>query len=127
MVDLIGILRMFIVAAGSLTTRIKYYTVWKMSEGSCILSGLGYNGRDTVTGKPLWDKLNNVDIRAVELGESISIITRGWNIGINTWLRHYVYLRISPPGKKPSSAAVMWTYVMSSLWHGFHPGYYCKR
>ena len=31
------------------TARSKYYGVWTMTEGSCILAGLGYNGVDPVT------------------------------------------------------------------------------
>jgi hypothetical protein len=35
-----------------------------------------------------------------------------------------VYLRVS--NGKPGFGATVTTFATSALWHGFHPGYYCK-
>jgi len=48
----------FVLRAGYLwvagvKTRMKYYTAWKMAEGACILSGLGWNGYDE-NSNPQW-------------------------------------------------------------------------
>ncbi|CAJ0932026.1 unnamed protein product [Ranitomeya imitator] len=40
-------------------TLYKYVTCWLVTEGVCILSGLGYNGKDE-TGQPLWDACANM-------------------------------------------------------------------
>lgn len=42
----------------------------------------------------------------------------------NNWLRNYMYLRVTPKGKKPGFVASMCTFVTSAFWHGFEPGYY---
>ncbi|KAI8139227.1 MBOAT, membrane-bound O-acyltransferase family-domain-containing protein [Fennellomyces sp. T-0311] len=111
----------FIEIAGFMT-RCKFYCVWLLSEGSCILSGFGYNG--IREGRHRWDRLRNIAWFSVETSQSFKELSGYWNLGANNWLRHYVYLRVMPPGTKPSSGAVIATYTTSAIWHGFHPGYY---
>lgn len=106
------------------TSRLKYYGVWAMTEGSCILSGLGYKGVDPATGKVSWDRLRNVDPWAVETAQNTRAYLGAWNINTNNWLRNYVYLRVTPRGKKPGFRASMATFTTSAFWHGFYPGYY---
>lgn len=98
-----------------LVTRAAYYTAWKISEGACIITGLGQD-----------QEISNANIRQVEMSSSIKGVFDGWNIGTNTWLRHHVYMRfISKTGKKSGSArATLLTFMVSSWWHGFWPGYY---
>ncbi|PSS16791.1 hypothetical protein M430DRAFT_51133 [Amorphotheca resinae ATCC 22711] len=106
------------------TTRLKYYGVWSLTEGACILSGLGYKGVDPVTGKVSWDRLRNVSPWGVETAQNTRAYLGSWNINTNSWLRNYVYLRVTPRGKKPGFRASMATFVTSAFWHGFYPGYY---
>ena len=42
----------------------------------------------------------------------------------NNWLRNYMYLRVTPKGKKPGFRASLATFATSAFWHGFYPGYY---
>jgi lysophospholipid acyltransferase len=42
-------------------SRFKYYGVWSLTEGACIMAGIGYNGIDEQTGKAKWDHLENVN------------------------------------------------------------------
>ncbi|KAI9506435.1 Lysophospholipid acyltransferase [Coemansia spiralis] len=106
-------------------TRAAYYTAWKMSEGACILTGLGFEGVDE-RGHAQWMDISNVHIRGVELGSSLKQLIDSWNIGTNTWLRHHVYLRIieHTGGSKSTSMAAVVTFLVSAWWHGFYPGYY---
>lgn len=106
------------------TSRLKYYGVWSLTEGACILSGLGYKGVDPVTGKVSWDRLRNVDPWGVETAQNTRAYLGGWNINTNNWLRNYMYLRVTPKGKKPGYRATLATFVTSAFWHGFYPGYY---
>jgi lysophospholipid acyltransferase len=106
------------------TARSKYYGVWTMTEGSCILAGLGYNGVDPVTGKVSWDRLTNISPRGVEFAQNCREYLGNWNINTNKWLRNYVYLRVTPRGKKPGFRASLATFTTSAFWHGFYPGYY---
>ncbi|KAJ2747493.1 Lysophospholipid acyltransferase [Coemansia sp. BCRC 34301] len=121
--------------ATGVVARAAYYTAWKMSEGACVLAGLGFDGFDESSGSVRWMDISNVNIASVELGTSIKELIDGWNIGTNTWLRHHVYLRImaNTTRRKPSAkhvpqssstAATVLTFLVSAWWHGFYPGYY---
>ncbi|KAF2659020.1 MBOAT-domain-containing protein [Lophiostoma macrostomum CBS 122681] len=106
------------------TTRMKYYGVWSLSEGACILSGIGYNGIDPASGRAKWDRLTNIDPLGVETAQNTRAYLGNWNINTNNWLRNYMYLRVTPKGKKPGFRATLATFVTSAFWHGFYPGYY---
>ncbi|OJD11110.1 hypothetical protein AJ78_08052 [Emergomyces pasteurianus Ep9510] len=106
------------------TSRLKYYGVWSLTEGACILSGMGYNGFDANTGKVSWNRLENVNPRGLETAQSPHAYLSNWNKNTNRWLKNYMYLRVTPKGKKPGFRASLATFVTSAFWHGFHPGYY---
>ncbi|KAJ5139043.1 Membrane bound O-acyl transferase MBOAT [Penicillium bovifimosum] len=116
--------RIFVVHMLAFTARTKYYGVWALTEGACILSGMGYNGFDPKTGKVFWDRLENVDPWAMETAQNSHAYLGNWNKNTNHWLRNYIYLRVTPKGKKPGFRASMATFATSALWHGFYPGYY---
>ncbi|KAF2715232.1 membrane-bound O-acyltransferase domain-containing protein 5 [Pleomassaria siparia CBS 279.74] len=106
------------------TTRMKYYGVWSLAEGGCILSGIGYNGVDPATGRAKWDRLTNIKPIDIETAQNTRAFLGNWNINTNSWLRNYMYLRVTPKGKKPGFRATLATFVTSAFWHGFYPGYY---
>lgn len=106
------------------TTRMKYYGVWALTEGSCILSGIGYNGINAKTGAASWDRLTNVKPLEIESAQNVRAYLGAWNINTNLWLRNYMFLRVTPKGKKPGFRATLATFVTSAFWHGFFPGYY---
>ncbi|KAI9721336.1 MAG: lysophospholipid acyltransferase [Chrysothrix sp. TS-e1954] len=106
------------------TVRTKYYAVWGLTEGACIMSGIGFNGFSPESGQINWDKLQNVDPVGVELAQNSRAYLGNWNINTNNWLRNYMYLRVTPKGKKPGFRASMATFVTSAFWHGFESGYY---
>lgn len=108
----------------SFVTRMKYYGVWTLTEGACILSGIGYKGLNPKTGKSDWSRLTNIRPLGVEFAQNSHAYLGNWNINTNHWLRNYVYLRVTPRGKKPGFRASMATFVTSAFWHGFMPGYY---
>lgn len=116
--------RIFTVYMLGFTTRLKYYGVWSLTEGACILSGMGYNGFDPKSGKVFWNRLENVDPWGLETAQNSYAFLGAWNKNTNHWLRNYVYLRVTPKGKKPGFRASMATFATSALWHGFYPGYY---
>ena len=106
------------------TTRLKYYGVWSLTEGACILSGMGYNGFDPRSGKVFWNRLENVDPWSLETAQNSHGYLGSWNKNTNHWLKNYIYLRVTPKGKKPGFRASMATFGTSAFWHGFYPGYY---
>lgn len=44
----------------------KYIAAWLFAEGSCIVSGLSYNGTDEVTKETKWNGMANVRLRLFE-------------------------------------------------------------
>ncbi|KAF9202846.1 lysophospholipid acyltransferase [Haplosporangium sp. Z 27] len=118
------LLRLAYVQVSSFAARFKYYAVWKMAEGACVMSGFGYNGVDEKTGKAKWDATSNIDIWGYETGESIKDLSDSWNKGTNIWLKYSVYFRVLAPGAKPGALQTFATFAVSAFWHGFYPGYY---
>lgn len=116
--------RIWILHMLGVTARLKYYGVWALTEGACVLSGMGYNGFDERTGKVFWDRLENVDPWSLETAQNSHGYLGSWNKNTNRWLKSYVYLRVTPKGKKPGFRASMATFATSAFWHGFYPGYY---
>ncbi|KAI1760155.1 MBOAT-domain-containing protein [Hypoxylon sp. FL1150] len=116
--------RVFVMHMVGFTARTKYYGVWSLAEGSCILAGLGYNGVDPVTGKISWNRLQNINPWGVESAQNSRAYLENWNMNTNKWLRYYIYLRVTPRNRKPGFRASMATFVTSAFWHGFYPGYY---
>ncbi|EEH16836.1 hypothetical protein PABG_06923 [Paracoccidioides brasiliensis Pb03] len=116
--------RIWILHMFGFTARLKYYGVWSLTEGACILSGIGYNGFDVNTGKVSWNRLENVNPKGLETAQNPHDYLSNWNKNTNHWLKNYVYLRVTPRGKKPGFRASLATFITSAFWHGFHPGYY---
>ncbi|OJJ04636.1 hypothetical protein ASPVEDRAFT_54768 [Aspergillus versicolor CBS 583.65] len=122
--DFSFIRRVWSLYALGFTARTKYYGVWSLAEGACILSGMGYNGFDGKTGKVFWNRLENIDAWKLETAQNSHGYLGSWNKNTNHWLRNYVYLRVTPKGKKPGFRASLATFTTSAFWHGFYPGYY---
>ena len=116
--------RIFYLHMLSFVTRMKYYAAWSLTDGACTLSGIGYKGLDPKTGKPNWDRLVNIKPAGVEFAQNSHAYLGNWNCNTNHWLRNYMYLRVTPKGKKPGFRASLATFVTSAFWHGFYPGYY---
>lgn len=104
--------------------RTKYYGIWSLTDGACILSGLGYNGVDVRTGRTRWNRCRNIDIPKIEFANNWKELLDHWNMNTNVWLRNNVYKRIARPGKKPGFKSTMTTFFTSAFWHGLEPGYY---
>lgn len=111
--------RLVAISLASFCERAKYYFVWLMAEGGCILCALGYDGNDARKGTDHWGGMSNVSVLKLELSQSIRDLSVYWNQNTALWLRRYVYERL--PGPYANLAA---TYVVSATWHGFYPGYY---
>lgn len=116
--------RVWILHMLGVVTRMKYYGVWTLTEGACILSGIGFNGVDPKTGRADWSRLQNVKPWEIETAQNAHAYLGNWNINTSHWLRNYMYLRVTPKGKKPGVRATLATFITSAFWHGFYPGYY---
>ncbi|KAL9251523.1 Lysophospholipid acyltransferase 1-like protein [Drosera capensis] len=106
------------------TARWKYYFIWSISEASIIISGFGFSGwTESSPPEARWDRAKNVNIIGVELCKSSVELPVHWNIQVSTWLRHYVYDRLVPKGKKAGFFQLLCTQTVSAIWHGLYPGY----
>eukprot|EP00612_Vaucheria_litorea_P000872 CAMPEP_0171452384 /NCGR_PEP_ID=MMETSP0945-20130129/512_1 /TAXON_ID=109269 /ORGANISM="Vaucheria litorea, Strain CCMP2940" /LENGTH=470 /DNA_ID=CAMNT_0011977037 /DNA_START=40 /DNA_END=1449 /DNA_ORIENTATION=- len=98
-----------------LVVRMKYYFAWKVTDGSAVLCGFGYEGKDE-DGKHRWNGVETMDILGFEFAENMTGNTRSWNKMAQNWLEGYVYSR--------TNNSLTATYFVSAFWHGFYPGYY---
>ncbi len=103
-----------------------YYFGWSNAEGACTVAGLSYNGRDSATGKVLWDRVDMVWLWTMRTAQNGAVVGRAWNVLGARWLRNTVYTRLC--GKKSSTArrnaAQFATFLVSAFWHGFYAGFY---
>jgi len=107
--------RVFYVWLGTSLCRFPYYFAWLLSEGSCVLAGVGYGGMKN--GVPQWDRATNCRVIGLEAAQNFKEVTENWNIRTDHWLKHYIYARVP-------FANVAMTFLTSAVWHGFYPGYY---
>jgi lysophospholipid acyltransferase len=109
---------------GGFLIRTKFYKVWKLAEGACILSGLGYNGKHPATKREDWTRVQNIEISKVECPENPRMMMGAWNMNTQKWLRNHIYLRFINETHSNSGFVTLITLMTSALWHGFHLGYY---
>lgn len=102
--------------------RFKYYFAWAISEAGLIFSGFCFNGY-SAQGEARWDRYSNTHITKVEICTSAAEFPAHWNTCTGTFLRQYVYVRLTPKGKKPPFRALLLTQLVSGVWHGLFPGY----
>ena len=112
-----------------LVQRLKYYAVWLISEGACIVVGLGYNGYDAQKDKMYWNRVQNIDPMKFELGQNVHDCLEAWNMNTNKWLKNFIYLRTCTRDKetgklKAGLIPTIITFATSAFWHGTLPGYY---
>ncbi len=117
-------LRVLLVHVILLTTRVRAYGIWALSEGISIACGLGCKSFDPMTGQPIWDGVRNADFFGVEFSDCPKQYLKSWNLTVCHWLRHYVHERISAPGLESGFRKRTATLAFSALWHGFEPGFY---
>lgn len=115
--------------------RMRIYAGFTLSEVSCIMAGLGAYpasskprpGQGPTTTPVQWSEGGEVNFEAVhnidEWGSdfvpSMREALRCWNMTVQHWLVFVVYKRF--PVRSLRTTMVM---VVSSVWHGVHPGYY---
>ncbi|CAG0891785.1 unnamed protein product [Darwinula stevensoni] len=99
----------------------KYLACWLLAEGSCIVSGLAYNGK-TPDGKNKWNGTCNIELIPFETATQFSDMIRCFNINTNAWVASYVYKRLKWLKQKMVSHACALLFL--AFWHGLHSGYY---
>ncbi|XP_051818637.1 lysophospholipid acyltransferase 5 [Antechinus flavipes] len=98
----------------------KYVTCWLVTEGVCILTGLGFNGWDE-KGHPLWDACANMKVWLFETTPRFTGTIASFNINTNAWVARYFFKRLKFLGNKVVSQGLSLLFL--ALWHGLHSGY----
>ncbi|XP_036451198.1 LOW QUALITY PROTEIN: lysophospholipid acyltransferase 5 [Colossoma macropomum] len=98
----------------------KYVSCWLITEGVCILTGLGYNGRST-RGEPQWDACANMRVWMFETTPLFTGTINSFNINTNAWVARHIFKRLKFLGNKMVSQ--MATLLFLAIWHGLHSGY----
>ncbi|XP_041961891.1 lysophospholipid acyltransferase 5 [Alosa sapidissima] len=98
----------------------KYVSCWLISEGVCILVGLGYNGRDQ-DGEHQWNACANMKMWVYETTPLFTGTINSFNINTNAWVARHIFKRLKFLGNKMASQ--MATLVFLAVWHGLHSGY----
>jgi len=117
------LMRILLFQLGGPFERARYYTLWTLTEGAGILTGLGFTGFNA-KGEPQWDGAANIKVMQIEFAPNFKSIIDAWNVKTHIWLRECVYKRVTPKGKKPGFTSSMITFVTSAFWHGVSSGYY---
>jgi len=99
----------------------KYVGCWLIAEGSCILSGLTYNGLDE-NGNILWNSCANIEIAKYESADTFRGIIASFNVNTNKWVQNYIFKRLKFLGSKALSAVSSLFFL--ALWHGVFSGYF---
>ena len=118
------ITRLWYLHAFAFQFRCTLYGVWALVDAALTLTGITYSGYDHRSGQPRWDSLQNVEPIGIELAQNPRAYVGNWNIKTHEWLKQYVYIRIAGSSKKTGVFAVMATFFISALSHGFCSGYY---
>ncbi|CAD7670459.1 unnamed protein product [Nyctereutes procyonoides] len=98
----------------------KYVTCWLVTEGVCILTGLGFNDFDE-RGKAKWDACANMKVWLFETTPRFTGTIASFNINTNAWVARYFFKRLKFLGNKELSQGLSLLFL--ALWHGLHSGY----
>lgn len=113
--------RLLLLGAWQVVTLHKYVACWLLAEGSCIMAGLTYNGRDE-NGNELWNGCVNIWVWRYEAATTFEDLIKSFNINTNLWVAQYVFKRLRFLGSKQLSQLAALLFL--ALWHGLHSGYY---
>jgi len=109
----------------------KYYTGWKISQASCIFSGLSYDKKENKEKGIIehkFDKIESCNLYQIEIALNFRHRIQYWNRTVHLWLKYYVYMRIININHKyfkdNNNIASLITFMCSACWHGFYPVYY---
>ena len=109
-------------ALGVYSTAIvfRYAAVFKLTEGSCIITGLTYKGQRP-DGTNDWSAWKSSNVWGIFGSVWTSKLIHSFNMSTNRWLRYYIYKRLRFLNNQGLSQLL--TIVFLCLWHGILPGY----
>ena len=118
------IYRIFYLWVLGLSHRLKYYTIWQIAEGACILCGIGYNGYDEKTQTFKWNRVQNIDPWKFEISQNVYTCLEVWNMNTKQMVEALRLYQNRKTGKETRIKSTLFTFATSAFWHGTRPGYY---
>uniref|UniRef100_A0A914MAB5 Lysophospholipid acyltransferase 5 n=1 Tax=Meloidogyne incognita TaxID=6306 RepID=A0A914MAB5_MELIC len=103
------------------STMYRYCVAWLLTEGSSILSGISYNGKD-LNGDDKWNGTRNINIIKWELGSDFQSVIDSFNCCTNEFAKNHIFKRLKWLGNKYYSHLITLLYL--AVWHGYHLGYF---
>ena len=98
----------------------RYAAVFKLTEGSCIITGLTYKGQRP-DGTNDWSAWESSDIWGIFGSVWTHKFIHSFNMSTNRWLHYYIYKRLRFLNNQGLSRLL--SLVFLGLWHGILPGY----
>ncbi|CAK5103726.1 unnamed protein product [Meloidogyne enterolobii] len=103
------------------STMYRYCVAWLLTEGSSILCGISYNGKD-LNGDDKWNGTRNINIIKWELGSDFQSVIDSFNCCTNEFAKNHIFKRLKWLGNKYYSHLITLLYL--AVWHGYHLGYF---
>lgn len=100
---------------------MRYAAIWLISDGHCILSGLGYAGLDHLS-RHRWNNVSNFLPLRFATASSIGDYVGSFNVNTNNWVKEYVFKRLRFLNNRNLSS--LGSLVFLAVWHGLAPGYF---
>ena len=99
----------------------QYTSIWLLSEGGCVVTGLAYNGKDK-EGRDDWSGCAGVRVVALDTALYLQQIINSFNITTNEWVLQHVYKKCKFLNSKIASQTI--SLIFLAAFHGFLPGYF---
>ncbi|KAL7073086.1 hypothetical protein ACQ4LE_007775 [Meloidogyne hapla] len=103
------------------STMYRYCVAWLLTEGSSILCGISYNGKD-FNGDDKWNGTRNINVIKWELGSDFQSVIDSFNCSTNEFAKNHIFKRLKWLGNKYYSHLITLLYL--AVWHGYHLGYF---
>ena len=105
-----------------------YLTGFCLMEAGPLMCGLSYNEQSRENNLEKHDRIQSAIIWNLETSTSVKDFLASWNISCHKWLKYYVYLRLLSNNRSKAQSlnfsALIFTFMVSSVWHGFYPGFF---
>ena len=99
----------------------KYSSIWLLSEGACVITGLSYKGeREDMSTD--WSGCAGIRVIPLETGLYTQRLINSFNLTTNEWVMQHVYKKCRFLNSKIASQTISLMFL--AAFHGFLPGYF---
>ncbi|KAI6652572.1 Lysophospholipid acyltransferase 5 [Oopsacas minuta] len=99
----------------------QYSSIWLLSEGACVVTGLSYKGKNK-DGSIDWSGCAGIHVIELETAIYMQQIINSFNLTTNEWVLQHVYKKCRFLNSKIASQSISLLFL--AAFHGFLPGYF---